>query len=144
MTLRENIGCRKALTNQENISCRENIIHRLHGGWEKVLFPPLHIKLILMKYFNKALNVEGNYFKFVCIFLDLRSGKITPSVFAVSQIIKLTKCQVLSSSITDIEKLAWNSYVAVEEGYPKREKFINNKNLVNALIAFIFEAGTWE
>ena len=33
---------------------------------DKIIFPPLHIKLGLMKQFDIALNKEGKYFNYLC------------------------------------------------------------------------------
>ena len=52
---------RKCLTVGE-----KNIIHQPLVEHEKIIFPPLHIKLGLTKQFVKALNVEGDCFQRKC------------------------------------------------------------------------------
>ena len=52
---------RKHLTVDEKNIINESLIDR-----RKIIFPPLHIKLGLMKHFVKALDTDGNCFKFLC------------------------------------------------------------------------------
>lgn len=55
----------------------KNIIHESLIDPAKVLLPPLHIKLGLMKPFVKALNKEGDCFKYLCaVFPKLSDAKI--------------------------------------------------------------------
>jgi hypothetical protein len=92
---------RKSLTVGEKY-----IIHQPLVEW-KIIFPPLHIKLGLIKQFVKALYVESDCFKFICTtFPGLSYDKIKGGVFDRAQIRKLIKCQNFSSSMTDIEKRA--------------------------------------
>ena len=54
---------------------------------EKVLSPPLHIKLGLMKQFVKALDKEGEYFKYLCTkYPWLTYEKIKAGIFDGPQI----------------------------------------------------------
>ena len=45
-----------------------NILHPALVDRSNVIFPPLHIKLGLMKQFVKALNNEGAYFKYILLY----------------------------------------------------------------------------
>ncbi|GFV47826.1 uncharacterized protein TNCV_4803151 [Trichonephila clavipes] len=50
---------------------------------KKILFPPLHIKLGLMKQFLKALDKEGECFKYLCEqFPGLSDAKLKEGIFA--------------------------------------------------------------
>ena len=54
---------------------------------EKVLLPPLHIKLGLMKQFLEALDKEGECFKYLCSkFSRLTYEKIKAGIFDGPQI----------------------------------------------------------
>ena len=65
----------------------KNIIHQPLVEREKIIFPPLHIKLGLMKQFVKALNVEGDCFQFICTtFPGLSYDKIKAGVSDGTQI----------------------------------------------------------
>jgi len=49
---------------------------------EKIIFPPLHIKLGLMKQFVKALDKDGRCFNYICkMFPGLSSEKLKQGVF---------------------------------------------------------------
>ena len=49
---------------------------------EKVLLPPLHIKLGLMKQFVKALDKERHCFKYLCVkFPTITEEKLKAGVF---------------------------------------------------------------
>jgi len=61
---------------QKNI-IKEPLIER-----SKIIFPPLHIKLGLMKQFVKALNKDGDCFKYICkVLLRLSSEKLKAGIF---------------------------------------------------------------
>ena len=58
----------------------------------KILLPPLHIKLGLMKNFVKAMNQDGATFKYICNkFPVLSQAKLKEGIFVGSQINKLLK-----------------------------------------------------
>ena len=96
----------------------KNIIHQPCVEREKIIFPPLHIKLGLMKQFVKTLNVEGDCFHVICTtFPGLSCDKLKPSVFDGTQIKKLIKCKHFSSSMTEVEKRAWNTFVVIVKNF---------------------------
>jgi len=75
---------------------------------EKILLPPLHIKLRLMKQFVKALDRDGACFKYLTqLFSKLSNAKIKESIFVGSQIRKLMKSTKFETVLTPIEKKAW-------------------------------------
>ena len=43
-----------------------NIINEPLVDWEKILIPPLHMKLGLMKQFTIALDKDGRCFTYLC------------------------------------------------------------------------------
>ena len=56
----------------------------------KIVFPPLHIKLGIMKQFVKAVEEDGNFFKYICMkFPGLIIEKLKAGIFDGSQIRKL-------------------------------------------------------
>ena len=78
----------------------------------KVLFPPLHIKLGLMKQFVKALNKEGDCFQYICrLFPRISTEKLKAGILDGPQIRKLAKDQNFELSMNDIEAAAWKSFV---------------------------------
>ena len=88
-----------------------------------------------MKQFVKALNVEGDCFQFICItFPGLSYGKIKAGVFDGTQIKKVINCKNFSSSMTEVEKRAWNAFVAVVKGFLGNIKAANYKDLMETLL----------
>lgn len=112
-----------------------NILHEALVDREKIIFPPLHIKLGLIKQFVKALSVEGDCFKHICTkFPNLSYEKIKAGVFDGPQIRTLMQDKYFRSSMNDVEKSAWNSYVDVIQNFLGNKKSENYKNLVGTLI----------
>ncbi|GFY24533.1 uncharacterized protein TNCV_1015791 [Trichonephila clavipes] len=92
---------------------------------KKILFPPLHIKLGLMKQFVKALDIEGECFKYFCEqFPDLSDAKLKEGISVGSDIRKLSKDETFVTKMEMKEKNAWNSFKLVTGflGNKKRSK----------------------
>lgn len=90
---------------------------------EKVLMPPLHIKLGLMKQFVKKLNTESAAFKYLQkMFPKLSPAKVKGGIFVGPQVRKVMKCEEFPKLLTDIELLAWESFCAVATGFLGNEK----------------------
>ena len=61
---------------------KKNVIRPSLVDRDKVLLPPLHIKLGLMKQFVKALSNDGACFKWLCQkFPSLSEAKLTEGIF---------------------------------------------------------------
>lgn len=70
----------------------KNIIHDPSLPVEKVLLPPLHIKLGLMKQLVKALNTDGYAFKYIRgKFAKKTDAKVTAGVFDGPEIRRLLR-----------------------------------------------------
>ena len=80
----------------------------------KVLLPPLHIKLGLMKQFAKALNKEGDCFKYICEkFPIVSEAKLKEGIFNGPDIRKLMSDAAFKSTMDEKEKAAWISFSEV-------------------------------
>lgn len=89
----------------------KNIIHEKLIELNKVLLPPLHIKLGLMKQFVKALPKNGDCFKYICNkFPALSYQKVKEGVFVGSQIRKLILDTNSEEAMNDTEKDAWVAF----------------------------------
>lgn len=63
---------------------------------DRTLFPPLHIKLDLMKEFTKALNKNGSYFTYLChAFPGLNMKKLKAGIFVGLQYVSLLETKLL-------------------------------------------------
>ena len=73
----------------------KNVIHESLVLHEKTIFPPLHIKLGLIKQFVKALDKEGVCFKYICsTFSSLSDEKLKGGIFDSPQIRTLIKFSI--------------------------------------------------
>ena len=88
---------------------------------EKILLPPLHIKLGMMKQFVKALDRNSLCFQYLCTkFSSLSHAKIREGVFEGPQIRKLMMDDNFTDTMTEIEEDAWNAFKEVVK------KFLGN------------------
>ena len=85
-----------------------NVIRELLVSWKKVLLPPLHIKLGLVKQFVKALDFEGEVFQEIySVFPRLSDAKIKGGIFVGPQINTMLKSESLEAKMNETEKEAW-------------------------------------
>ena len=102
---------------------------------EKVLMPPLHIKLGLMKQFVMALDKDKPAFKYLQAFFPrLSEAKLTAGVFIGPQIKKIMACPEFPKKLTRVQKAAWYSFIAVSRGFLGNHKENNYEHLVKMLI----------
>ena len=81
---------------------------------DRIMFPPLYIKLGVMKQFVKALDKHGNCFNYIVKkFSSLSMEKLKAGIFDGPQIRKLIQDQAFTSHMTALESAAWCSYVSV-------------------------------
>ena len=102
---------------------------------EKVLLPPLHIKLGLMKQFVKALDKEGECFKYLCTkFSRLSYEKIKAGIFNGPQIKHLLKDQEFISTMKREELQAWKAFSDVVKNFLGNMKSQNFSELIENLL----------
>ena len=101
----------------------------------KVLLPPLHIKLGLMKNFVKALNKEGEGFKYISQkFSALSEAKLKAGVFVGPDIRALFRDEEFEHALTPVEKRAWLAFKAVVQNFLGNKKSDDYKCLVEELL----------
>ena len=101
----------------------------------KVLMPPLHIKLGLIKLFVKRLNPEGEAFQHIQdMFPKLSVAKVKEGVFVGPQVRRLINSDAFSAKLTQLERAAWTSFVAVVRGFLGNHKSENYRELVENLV----------
>ncbi|GFT52492.1 uncharacterized protein TNCV_14681 [Trichonephila clavipes] len=103
---------------------------------KKILFPPLHIKLGLIKQFVKALDKEGECCKYLCEqFPGLSNAKLKEVIFVGPDIRKLLKDETFVTKMEMKEKkIAWNSFKLVATVFLGNKKDPNYKALVAELL----------
>ena len=104
----------------------------------KIIFPPLHIKLEVMKQFVKALNKEGAYFKYICgEFPGLTIEKLKAGIFNEPQIRKLMNDHEFPSSMSKEEFFAGDAFVkAVKNFFGNKKASTYKERLTNLLSSF--------
>lgn len=99
---------RKTLQAEDKNVDRESLVDP-----NKMLLPPLHIKLGLMKQL-KALPKEGNCFTYLCgQFPGLSEAKLKEGVFTGPEIRKLMRDANFEQQMNAREKAAWVSFKQV-------------------------------
>ena len=101
---------------------------------QKVLLPPLHIKLGLMKNFVKAINKNGTAFHYLRQkFPRLSEAKIKEGIFVGPQIRNLLKDEHFDTILEGKEKKAWDNFRLVTKN------FLGNKKSDNYSYAELIE-----
>ena len=100
----------------------------------KILLPPLHINLGLIKQFVKALDMNSDAFKHLQnLFTKISEAKIEAGIFVGPQIKKILDCNEFLEELTT-ERTAWNSFAPVVRGFLGNHKAENYGELVAKLM----------
>ena len=99
-----------------------NVIRELLVSREKILLPPLHIKLGLVKQFVKALDFEGEVFQEIRLIFPRQSdAKIKRETSVGLQISTMLKSESLEAKINEIEKEAWQVFRGAVNGFLEKK-----------------------
>ena len=113
----------------------KNIINEPLVSRDRLILPPLHIKLGLMKDLVKALDKHGDCFNYIVKkFPGLSMEKMKAGIFDGPQIRKLIQDQAFTSNMTAVESAAWCSYVSVVREFLGNTKASNYRYLVNVML----------
>lgn len=112
-----------------------NIVHEPLISREKIILPPLHIKLGLIKQFVKALDTNGDCFKYICqTFPGLSTEKLKAGVFDGPQIRTLINNDDFTNHMTQVEVEAWISFVSVVKNFLGNNKAKNYAEIVSKML----------
>ena len=116
----------------------KNIVINPPVDRDKTLFPPLHIKLGLIKQFTKALDKDGSCFTYLCrAFPGLTIEKLKGGIFDGPQVRQLIRDPEFENSMNEVELEAWKAFVLVVKNFLGNNKASNYAELVtNMLTAF--------
>ena len=90
---------------------------------EKIILPPLHIKLGLMKQFVEALDFQGDCFKYICYTVPgLSEEKLKAGIFNGPQIRHLMKDSSFVASMNFKETQAWKALTEVIKNFLETRK----------------------
>ena len=113
----------------------KNIINEPLVNRDRIILPPLHIKLGLMKQFVKALDKDGDCFNYIAqTFPGLSIEKLKGGIFDGPQIRKLMQDQTFTACMTVVERAAWCSYVSVIREFLGNTKSSNYRILVDVML----------
>ena len=102
---------------------------------QKVLMPPLRIKLGLIKQFFTALGKKSEAFKYLQdLFPKLSKAKVEAGIFVGPQIKKIILCDEFAKLLNRTQKTTWKSFVAVVHGFLDNHKSENYVQLVQTLV----------
>lgn len=121
---------------EELVPCKErNVINDPLVDRDRILFPPLHIKLGLIKQFTKALDKDGDCFTYLCqAFPGLTMEKLKAGIFDGSQIRQLIRDPEFKNSMNEVELEAWKTFVLVVKNFLGNNKARNYAELVNNML----------
>lgn len=112
-----------------------NIIEKPLVDPKKVLIPPLHVKLGIMKQFVKALNKDGRCFKYIEKTFPTKSDdKLKGGIFDGPQIRTLLNDAQFERSMTNIEKEAWLSFKLVVKNFLGNRRSENYREIVATMV----------
>jgi len=121
---------REELVVGENNMINEPLVDR-----DRILLPPLHIKLGVMKQFVKALDKNGDCFRYICNRFPATSyEKVKTGIFDGPQIRKLMKDPAFVSHMTVVESAACCSYVSVVKEFLGKKRADCYQDLVKQML----------
>ena len=119
-----------------------NVLAPLLVKCSKIVFPPLHIKLGIMKQLLKALEKDGDYYKYICIkFPGLTIEILKAGIFDEPQIRKLINDANFCSFMNPAELSAWMAFTNVVKFFLEKIKASNFKELVETLLTSLHQLG---
>ena len=116
--------------------CRQkNVLHQPLVSREKIVLPPLHIKLGLIKQFIKAIDKEGECFKYICRkFSSVTMEKLKAGILDGPQIRELMRDDTLQDVMTLDERNAWHAFCEVVRIFLGNYKSSQYKSIVRNLL----------
>lgn len=113
----------------------QNIVNRPLVEPSKVLIPPLHIKLGLIKQFVKALNKKERCFAYLGqVFSGVSDAKLKEGIFDGPQIRKLFRDEVFVITMYNKEKADWLSFKDVATKFWGNTKDQDYRSIVKNMI----------
>ncbi len=119
-----------------------NVLFRPLVEPSKILLPPLHIKLGLMKNFVKALEKDGEGFAFLHQKFPQKSeAKIAAGIFDGPQIRELIKDKRFDSALNPVELSAWMSLKSVIANFLGNKRSSQYQKTVDELLENLHKLG---
>ena len=120
----------------------QNIVNEPIVSRNKIVFPPLHLKLGFMKQFAKALKTDSDCFQYIVKSLPgLSIEKKKAGVFNGPQIRYLIKDKEFIKTMNIKEKMPWLSFVVVVKNFLGNKKAENYADLVDEMLEAFCDLG---
>ena len=120
----------------EHVLVKYNVKHPALTDPQKVLLPPLHIKLGLMKNFVKGMDHQGSGFQYLKNKFKgkLTDAKLEAGVFTGPEIRSLINDSSFPASLNEMELEAWSSFVNVVKKILGNHKAENHHQLIQNML----------
>lgn len=133
---RKNHWSRKDWPKRKTFHCGDpNVVSEPIVSREKIIFPPLHIKLGIMKQFVKSLDDDRPCFKHIRDVLPAVSyEKVRAGIFDGPQIRQLLRDESLEEMMNATEKEAWLAFKDVIAKFLGNRRDEDYRNIVSRLL----------
>ena len=109
----------------------KNVINQSLVDRDRIIFPPLHIKLGLTKRFVKVFDRKGACFKYTCkMFPALSIDNLNTGISDGPHSRRLIKDDAIALHTTTAECVAWKSFVAAVKEFLGKLPQANYKKIV--------------
>ena len=113
----------------------KNIINEPLVPRDRIILPPLHIKLGLIKQLVKALGKDSECFKYICrSFPGLSIEKLKAEIFDEPGIRKLVQDENFILSMNPLEADAWWGFVGVAENFLGNRRAANFEEVIQIML----------
>ena len=113
----------------------KNVIAEQLVSRDKIVFPPLHLSLWLLKQFAKALDKDDDCFQYICkSFPSLSNEKLKAGIFDRPQFRQLMRDQKFCDCMNEVELAAWLSFVEVVTNSLGKYRADNYKEIVSNML----------
>ena len=121
---------------EELVPCKEkNVIDGPSSRQSRILFPPLHMKIGLIRQFTKAMGNDSDRFTYLCqAFPRLTTEKLKVRIFDGSQIQQLIRDPGFENSMNEVELEAMKAFVLVVKNFLGINKAREYAELVNNML----------
>ena len=121
---------------------KHNILKPPLVNRDKIILPPLHIKLGLMKQFVKALPLDGDVHKYLREkFVKLSDMKIKAGIFDGPQIRELIKDDAFEEAMSLDEKNAWRAFKYIVADFLGNHRSVDYECVVQELLHYYHKIG---
>ena len=113
----------------------KNIINEPLVPRDRIILPPLQIKLVLIKQLVKALDKDGECFKYICrSFPGLSIEKLKAGIFDGPDIRKLMQDENFILSMNPLKADAWRVFVGVVQNFLGNRRAANFDEVIQNML----------